>query len=305
VCNRVFPTRVVQRMEQGLEVEPESHECVTVFFCDIVGYTDLSAKLDAVQVMRLLERLYDKFDLAAEMCGMFKVETIGDAYVGATNLVHPQPDHTKRVAQFAIAAVKLAQATLIDEEHPDKENNFVNIRVGFHCGSVVSSVMGRLNPRFCLFGDTINTASRMESHSERNCIHMSEQAASLLREQAPEMGKFIEARGMVPIKGKGLMPTSWLRYDLSGHPELERVDEIVQTILNEEADEMIDTTWIDVLNTCTDASDVHVPLSPTAPLIPKILPNLHPRRLSPTSPLNLVEDRSGDVQTILLPESVT
>lgn len=55
------------------------------------------------QVMRLLERLYDKFDLAAEMCGMFKVETIGDAYVGATNLVHPQPDHTKRVAQFAIA----------------------------------------------------------------------------------------------------------------------------------------------------------------------------------------------------------
>jgi len=202
----VFPPHIADTLRQGKKVEPEHHEVVTIFFSDIVGFTDISNELQPIEVMDMLDRLYAKFDAIARKHDVFKVETIGDAYMAVANLVKEQSNHTERIAKFALEAVSTANETMIKENRP--ELGCVNIRVGFHSGPVVSSVVGNMNPRFCLFGDTVNTSSRMESNSKKNKIHLSDDAADLLMLQAP--GAHLTSRGIVPIKGKGDMKTYWL-----------------------------------------------------------------------------------------------
>jgi hypothetical protein len=120
--------------------------------------------------------------------------------------------HARRIAEFAVEAVEAASLIPIDSE--DETKGFVKIRVGFHSGSVVSNVIGSLNPRYGLFGDTVNTASRMESNSRPGRIHCSEDAAVILQEQAPNMP--LQQRGKIQVKGKGLMVTYWVGKGMKG-----------------------------------------------------------------------------------------
>eukprot|EP00240_Pyramimonas_obovata_P000077 CAMPEP_0118924910 /NCGR_PEP_ID=MMETSP1169-20130426/2840_1 /TAXON_ID=36882 /ORGANISM="Pyramimonas obovata, Strain CCMP722" /LENGTH=1153 /DNA_ID=CAMNT_0006866059 /DNA_START=133 /DNA_END=3590 /DNA_ORIENTATION=- len=140
----VFPKHIADQLKEGKKVEPQQHSAVTIFFSDIVGFTDISKQLEPIQVMKMLDRLYNKFDTVARKHGVFKVETIGDAYMAVANLVVEQPNHTELIANFSIEAILAAQETIISEEHPDM--GCVNIRVGFHSGPVVSSVVGTMNP---------------------------------------------------------------------------------------------------------------------------------------------------------------
>jgi len=176
-----------------------------LFPSDIVGFTTISSTLSPGEVSDLLDRLYTLFDELAGKHGVFKLETIGDAWVGVTNLTNTQDDHAARIARFSIDALRASQCTAI---HPNKpEMGTVKIRVGFHSGPVVSNVVGTRNPRFCLFGDSMNTASRMESTSKALRIQCSDTAARLARQQDVTL-KFTP-RGTIKVKGKGKMLSFW------------------------------------------------------------------------------------------------
>mmetsp|Transcript_3644 Transcript_3644/g.9171 ORF Transcript_3644/g.9171 Transcript_3644/m.9171 type:complete len:347 (+) Transcript_3644:1-1041(+) len=205
----VFPPHIIEQLISGQKVKPEHKDSVTIFFSDIVGFTNISGTMPPAKVADMLDRLYTRFDTLATEREVFKVETIGDAWMGVTNLAKSQSDHAVRIALFALDAVEAASHIVIDEE--DESKGTVQIRVGFHSGPVVANIVGKRNPRYCLFGDTVNTASRMESNSEALKIHCSREAAVLLKNQsAAKHGRpniRVESRGQMEIKGKGLLET--------------------------------------------------------------------------------------------------
>jgi len=210
LLERILPPHIAALLKEGKEVPPEQHELVTVLFTDIVGFTDISSTLMPEQVMDMLNRLYHEFDALTDKYDLFKVETIGDAYMAVANLHKLQPDHTQRMCCFALEAIKAAQRVevLPGSENSERPWGTLRIRAGIHCGPVVASVVGKLNPRYCLFGDTVNTAARMESNSVALRVHLSSFAAARLKKQAP--GAVLEKRGTVEIKGKGKMTTHFL-----------------------------------------------------------------------------------------------
>eukprot|EP00804_Cyclotella_cryptica_P004550 CCRYP_006905-RB/>CCRYP_006905-RB protein AED:0.04 eAED:0.04 QI:102/1/1/1/0.8/0.66/6/1055/1315 len=203
----IFPRHIADALKEGRKVEPEHHECVSVFFSDIVNFTTISQELGHKKVAVLLGRLYNKFDALSEKHSVFKIEVIGDAYLAVTNLVEDQSeDHVKRIAEFSIDAVSAANEIFLDED--DMSRGCVQIRVGFHSGPVIADVLGTRLPKYSIFGDTVNTASRMESNSLPGRIHCSSTSSSLLRIQAPEIPQI--SRGHIEIKGKGEMHTFWV-----------------------------------------------------------------------------------------------
>ena len=210
LIHQVFPKHVAKALLEGRKIEPDRVELATMFFSDIVGFTTISSQISPEQVSEMLDRLYLKFDELSVKHDVFKIETIGDAYVGVCNLVKDHAtDHAKRVAEFAIDTLKAAAETPVLCD--DLSMGTVRIRVGIHCGPLVARVVGSRNPRYCVFGDTVNTAARMESNSSPMMIHCSDRAAQVLKQQFP--GLPLISRGMIPIKGKGEMETYFFKHD--------------------------------------------------------------------------------------------
>ncbi|EGT55503.1 hypothetical protein CAEBREN_00049 [Caenorhabditis brenneri] len=211
---RMLPKQVADKLKLGQTVEPETFDIVTLFFSDVVSFTTLAGKCTPLQVVNLLNGLYTIFDGIIEQHDVYKVETIGDGYFVASGVPRRNGnEHTRNIASMSLSFVK----SLADFSIPHLPGEKINIRVGFHCGSVVAGVVGLTMPRYCLFGDAVNTASRMESNSKPGHVHISEEANHMLM----NLGGFTtEARGEVIIKGKGVMATYWLlKMDESAAPK--------------------------------------------------------------------------------------
>ena len=209
VMRSLFPRHVGDALIRGEKVPPERKEAITMYFSDVVGFTDISSAMPAEKVSDMLDRLYLRLDELADRLGVYKVETIGDAYLCATNILSDQAgSHAAIMARFALEALRAAAATSVDPDDPSK--GCVRIRIGLNSGPCMASVVGRKNPKYTLFGDTINVASRMETSSRPGRVQCTARTAELIREQDPGAVR-LQRRGLISVKGKqGLMETYWV-----------------------------------------------------------------------------------------------
>ncbi len=195
LLRNVMPAPIAERLKTNEATIADSFDDASVLFADIVGFTVMAQSLAPAEVVKLLDRVFSRFDELVARRGLEKIKTIGDAYMVAAGIPTPRADHAEALALLALEmrAVLAAEETLL-------------VRMGIHSGPVVAGVIGRSRFLYDLWGDTVNTASRMESHGIPGEIQVSEATFELLKD------KFVfEERGVVEVKGKGPMRTYLLR----------------------------------------------------------------------------------------------
>ncbi|KAF9808436.1 hypothetical protein SFRURICE_008489 [Spodoptera frugiperda] len=201
---QLLPKSVASQLIMGQPVMAETYDQVTIYFSDIIGFTQLSAESTPLEVVDLLNDLYTSFDSIIENFDVYKVETIGDAYMVVSGL--PMRNGNRHAAEIARMSLALLNAVRV-KTVPHRPGERLLLRIGMHTGPCVAGVVGLKMPRYCLFGDTVNTASRMESHGEALKIHVSPKTKEVL--DLYDCFE-LECRGEISMKGKGKMVTYWL-----------------------------------------------------------------------------------------------
>ena len=192
----VLPAPIAARLKQTDGVIADAFGEVTVLFADIVDFTRRSERIAPEQVVQALNDLFSVFDQLARQRGLEKIKTIGDAYMVAGGLPDPRPDHAQAVAEMALAMRdEVARRT-------DPGGQPLAVRIGIDTGPVVAGVIGTSKFSYDLWGDTVNTASRMESEGVAGCIQVTACTYERLRD-----GYRFERRGPIPVKGKGEIVT--------------------------------------------------------------------------------------------------
>ncbi|XP_055368849.1 retinal guanylyl cyclase 1-like isoform X2 [Betta splendens] len=202
LVGQLLPKSVAQALKKGKPVRPEHYSDATLYFSDIVGFTTISALSEPIEVVDLLNDLYTMFDAIIATHDVYKVETIGDAYMVASGVPNRNGNrHAAEVANMSLDILHSIAAFKI-RHMPEMK---VKIRIGLHSGPVVAGVVGLTMPRYCLFGDTVTTASLMESSGLPYRIHISLSTVKVLA--SLKLGYHIDTR---KAQVKGSEDTYWL-----------------------------------------------------------------------------------------------
>jgi len=195
----VLPKEIAPILKVEERTIAESFEAASVLFADIVGSTPLFAELEPAEAVDWLNETFSMFDRLVEKYGLEKIRTIGDNYMVASGVPRPRPDHALAIAQLALEMVGQVEGL------PARNGRRIDFRLGINSGPLVAGVIGKTKFHYDLWGDTVNTASRMESHGEAGKVHITRSTYELLKEDF-----HCTPRGMVLIKGKGEMETWFL-----------------------------------------------------------------------------------------------
>ena len=195
----ILPGSIAERLKDSPQTIADQFPAASVLFADVVDFTPRSNGLTAAEVVGLLDRLFGEFDTLAERYDLEKIKTIGDAYMVAAGVPDPRPDHAHALA---LLALDMVAATRSDGAVGDLD---LVLRIGINSGPVVAGVIGRKRFLYDLWGDAVNTASRMESQGTPDRIQITRATYDLIKDD------FVcEYRGTVPVKGKGEMETWYL-----------------------------------------------------------------------------------------------
>ncbi|MCB1455368.1 MAG: adenylate/guanylate cyclase domain-containing protein, partial [Nitratireductor sp.] len=200
LLQNLMPGSVAARLkDRPNEIIADSFDSVTILFADIVGFTPRANRFTPAEVVQFLNRIFSEFDKLAEKHRLEKIKMIGDAYMVAGGLPDPRDGHADAVAEMAL------DMRNVTEELSDKLGERIEVRIGIHTGPAVAGVIGTRKMFYDVWGDTVNTASRMESHGSAGRIQVTSEAY----EQLQDRYRF-EPRGTVDVKGKGEMELYYL-----------------------------------------------------------------------------------------------
>jgi guanylate cyclase len=194
----ILPKDVATRLKRGEELIADNYESVSILFVDLVDFTPLSAVCDPKAMLALLSEIFSYFAQLIEKYGVEKIQTVGDSYMVAAGLPTPSHNHAEVVTQLALDIRAYFERGVFLEGHP------LNCRIGINSGPIMAGVIERKKISYNVWGDTVNTASRMQSHGIPGQIQISESTYELIKEQFT-----CEPRGAVNVKGKGEMEV-WL-----------------------------------------------------------------------------------------------
>lgn len=195
----VLPHAIAERLKSGPQVIADVHADVTVLFADMSGFTELTSRCSPREIVELLDEIFACFDELAATHGIEKIKTIGDAWMAVAGLPEPRPDHVEAMADLALELVRAFDELATRRQLPTR------LRIGLHTGPVVAGVIGRDRYAYDLWGDTVNLASRMESHGEPGRVHLTATTAARLGDAFD-----IVDRGDIVVKGKGPVRTAFL-----------------------------------------------------------------------------------------------
>ena len=199
LITNVLPSSIAERLKDGTGSIADHVECATILFADLVNFTPLAQRMEAADVVGTLDRLFSHFDTLVERHGLEKIKTIGDAYMAAAGVPDPCDDHAIRAAKLAL---DMREAIAASET---AGYGGLELRIGINSGPVTAGVIGTKRFLYDLWGDAVNTASRMESNGTPGEIQITRSTYELLGDA------FVcTPRGTIPIKGKGEMETWYL-----------------------------------------------------------------------------------------------
>ena len=201
LLRNVLPEAIAHQLKDGRRDHPlaERFDEATVVFADLVGFTPMSRAMSPDALVALLDTIFSRFDHLAAIHGLEKIKTIGDAYMAAAGVPERRPDHVAAAARMALA-MRDSWAAFRAERGLE-----LDLRIGLHTGPLIAGVIGQTKFAYDLWGDTVNLASRMESHGEPSRIHVTEEVYLALRDAF-----HFESRGLVDVKGRGPLTTHFL-----------------------------------------------------------------------------------------------